>query len=362
MFRRRFLQALNFMGASLILPQSGGYDEGSSIIAPATTQPLITPAYAVEVANSGWDNPKVGIVAIGGSGCAILSDLVARLPYLGLSIAIDTDVSALQRVKADRKIMVGDGKALPLNSHTARLLAQSCIAEIVNAAAGLDMVFLVTGIGGAAGNGIAPIVAQMLREQDILTLAFAILPSNFESRQRQQNAQTGIRELRLHVNALLPFSNGSIERIAGENTSFNSVSSQAALAFDQLWQGILNPVCRPGWVNIDFEDLKHLILSHDGDCAFGFGSASGKDGAAVAAQHAVDHPMLGRSRLQQASAILVAVRAPPGVLILQDSTNAMKYIRKQFFHDPWIIYGAYYEGTPANEITVSVLASGIPEN
>lgn len=352
MYRRQFLQALNAMGVSSVLPASAFYAEGLS---------AITPTNAVGVTNSGWDIPKVGVVAVGGSGCAILSDLIGHLPCLGLSIAIDTHVSALQRVKADRKILVGDGKALPLNPRTARLLALSCMPEIASAVAGLDMVFLVAGMGGAAGSGIAPIVVQMLREQDILTLAFATLPSNFESRLRQQNAQTGIRELRLHANALLPFSNGNIGRIDGENTSFNSASIHAAMAFKQLWQGILNPIFRPGYVNIDFEDLKHLILSHDGDCAFGFGSASGMDGAAVAAQHAVEHPMLGRNRLQQASAILVAVRAPPGVLMLHDSKNAMKSIRKQFSHDPWIIYGSYYEGTPDNEITVSILASGIPE-
>ena len=352
MYRRQFLQTLNAMGASIVLPASAFYAEGPSVI---------TPANAVEAANSSWDIPKVGVVAVGGLGCAILSDLTGRLPYLGLAIATDTDVSALQRVKADRKIFVGNGKAPPLNPHTARLLALSSMPEIANAVAGLDMVLLVAGMGGAAGSGIAPIVAQMLRELDIPTLAFAPLPSNFESQQRWQNAQTGIRDLRLHVNALLPFSNGNIKPVAGENTSFTSASSQAALGFDQLWQGILNPVCRPSLVNIDFEDLKHLILSHEGDCAFGFGSACGVDGAAVAALHAIDHPMLGRSRLQQASAILVAVRAPPEVLMLRDSINAMRSIRNQLSHDPWIFYGTYYEGTPDDAITVSVLASGIRE-
>lgn len=239
------------------------------------------------------------------------------------------------------------------------LLAHSSLHEIADAVAGLDMVLLVADMGSAAGSGIAPMVAQMLREQDILTLAFVPMPFSFENEQRKRIAQTGIRELRVHVNALLPFSNGNIERVAGENASFTAVSNQAALAFDQLWQGILNPVCRPGWVNIDFEDLRHNILSHEGDCAFGFGSGSGVNGAEAATRKAIDYSLLGPYRLQRASAALIAVRASPQALISQESNYALKSIRNQLSTDAWIIYGAYHDATLGNEIMVSVLASGI---
>ena len=234
MHRRHFLQTINAMGASIVLPASAFNDEGRSVIPPTSTPPLIAPTNAVEVAANGWDIPKVGVVAVGGLGCTILNNLAGRLPYLGLAIAIDTDVASLHQLKADRKILVGDGKALPLDPHAARLLAQSSIHEIADAVAGLDMVLLVAGMGGAAATGIAPIVAQMLREQDILTLAFATSPFDFESQQRKQNAQTGIRELRLHVNALLTFSNANIRQETGQNDLFASVSTQAALAFNQL--------------------------------------------------------------------------------------------------------------------------------
>lgn len=358
MYRRQFLQTLNAMGASIVLPGSAFYDEGSSVIMPTTMPPFIAPTNTVEVAHSGGDIPKVGVVAVGGLGSAILSNLTGRLPYLNRSIAINTDVKSLHRVKADRKILVGDGKALPLKPYAARFLVPSSIHEITEAVAGLDMVALVVGMGSAAATGIAPIVAQVLQEHDILTMAFATLPSNFESQQRKQIAQTGIRELRVHVDSLLPFSNGNIAQVTGQNDYFMSVSSHAALAFEQLWRGIINPVCRPSFVNIDFEDL-HFIFSHEGDCAFGFGSASGVNGAEAAALNAIHHPLLGQSRLQQASAVLIAVKAPPGVLKLGDSTSAMKIIRKQLSQDPWIVYGTYYAADLGDEITVSVLASGI---
>ena len=362
MQRREFLQTLNAMGASVILPASEFCDEGAPVITPTTTQPLIAPANAVKVDGRVSDIPKVGIVAVGGLGCAILNELAGRLPYLSRSIAINVDGKSLHQAKADRKILVGDGKAQPLNPYAARRLAQSSMPEIADAVAGLDMVLLVADMGGATCTGIAPMVAQMLREQNILTLAFVTSPFDFGSQQCKQNAQTDIRELRLHVDALLPFSPYDHAQETGQNNFFKSVSSQAALAIDQLWRGMLNPVCRPGWVNIDFEDLKHLILSHKGDCAFGFGSASGVNGATDAALHAINHPLLGQRRLQQASAVLIAVRAPPGVLMLGDSMSAMRSIRKQVSQDPWIIYGTYYEANLGNEITVSVLASGIRDD
>lgn len=338
------------MGASIVLPVSASYEEGASVIMPTN---------AVEDTVGGWDIPKVGIVAVGGLANAILNELAGRLPYLSRAIVINTEVASLRRVKADRKILLGDGKSLSLDLHAAQLLAQASIHQIADAVIGLDMVFLIAAMDGAVGTGIPPIVAQVLRKQDIATLAFVTVPFNFESQQRKQIAQTGIQELQVGVDGLITFSDGNIEQVAGEEALFASVSSQAALTFDRLWRSILNPLCRPGLVNIDFEDLRYLILSHEGDCAFGFGSASVINGAEAAALHAISHPLLGQSRLQNASAVLIAVKGLPGSLKLSDPFKAVRSIRKHLPQDPWIIYGAHHDDTLDNQITVSVLASGI---
>ena len=342
MYRRQFLRSLHVMGANIILPASELSGEDGSVITPTNTPVLVAPENLVEVTASAWAIPKVGIVAIGGIGSAILKDIEGRLPYVARSIAIDTDVRSLRRVKADCKIRVGHDRDLPRDHHCVRLLAQSSIAEIADAVAGLNMVFLITGMGGTAESGIAPIVAQILREHDILTLAFASLPSCFENQQRWQIAKTDIRELRSHVDALLPFYNGNTAQVAVENASFACISTQAALAFAKLWQSIMNPICKPDLVNNDFDDLKHLILGHEGDCAFGFGSGNSAEAAALTA---IDCPQLGQHRLQRAAAVLMTVRASTGVLKLGVSTSAMRSIRKQLPQDPWIIYGAYHDDT-----------------
>jgi cell division protein FtsZ len=356
MYRRQLLQALNAVGASIILPCSEFYGEGQPVITPPSTAPLVAPGRLVELSGAGWDIPKVGIVAIGRLGSAIMSELAGRLPYLRLSIAIDTDLASLNKVNAERKILVDNGNGPPADPHTTRLLAQYSNSEITEALAGLDMVFLVADMGGEAVSGMALLVAQILREQGILTLAFAGMPSSFDLQEHQQIAQTGIQELRRHVDALLPFYGGSTAQAAAKSASFSSISRPAALAFSQLWQAVLNPVCRRGLVSIDFDDLKHLILGHEGDCAFGFGSASASEDAVRAAIH---HPLLRQHRLQQAAAVLITVRANADVLKLGVSTNALRSIRKQLPQDPWITFGAHHDDTRGDEISVSVFASGI---
>lgn len=353
MHRRQFLQIIHAVGASVALPASAFMGEGASVITHASTQTLDGPEEA-------RDSPKVGVVAVGGLGCAVLSDLSGRIPFFNRSIAMDTGASALHRAKADCKILVGDGSALPLNHQAAQRLAQSSLREIANSVAGLDMVLLVAGMGGATGTGIAPVVAKILRDQNILTVAFATLPVNAESLQRKLMARAGIRALRVHAHALLPFANGNADQVAKTDALFTSAPSQASLAFNQLCRGILYPACRPSLVNIDFEDLRHIILGQVGDCAFGFGSSSGMNGAEAATRHAIDHPLLGQHRLQRASAVLIAIGASRRVLMLRDSMTALRSIRKHLSPDASIIYGTAYDDTLGDEITVSVLSSGIP--
>lgn len=359
MHRRRLLEILNAVGASFVLPAPAFYREGASVLTPTIPQDFKNPANAFEKSKSNQDIPKIGVVVIGRFGGDVLSKLAVRLPYLSRSIAVNTDGKFLYRTNADRKIRLGDDKAPPPNPHAARVLAQSSILEIADAVAGLDMVFLVAEMGGATSTDIAPMVAQMLREQNILTLAFVASPFDFGSKQRKHHAQTGIQEVRLQVNALLPFSIHDHAQVTGQNDLHPSASSQAALAFNQLWCSILNPICSHGWVDMDFEDLNYLLLNHEGDSAFGFGSASGVNGAANAARLAISHPLLGQRRLKQASAIFITVTASPGVLMLGDMASAMRSIRKQLFQDPRILFGTYYEPSFDNEVTISILACGI---
>ena len=363
MLRRQFLKTLNVSGMGAILPASALAKGGS----PATPQTAFSPPAkdSAVVAETGadWQTPKIGVVSVGGIGGTCLpsaGDRTGCLAYLSRTIAIDTYGVELHFMNADRKLLVGDSKTL-LNAHAYGGLAASVSNQIEKAVAGLDMVLLVAGMGGATGSGVAPIVAQVLREQNILTLAFAVMPFDCEGAQRRQIAQVGLRELRPHANAVIPFINNAFAPGAKKVKQISTAAQQVRLAFIELCRTIFNPVCRPGWVNIDFEDLRHIILRQEGDCAFGFGAARGADGAAVAAMRAIDQPSLGRDRLQRASAVLVAFCASPQGLTQGDSSSAMKTVRRVLPPNAHVIYGACSGETVDDEVAVSILANGIPK-
>jgi cell division protein FtsZ len=363
MDRRQLLHALNAIGVCTVLPASAFSSGDSAVISQMLPSSLIKDREAVEVAETPWINPKFGVVSVGGIGGSCLPGFkvaALSLPHLSRSVAIHTDSIELHFMEADHKVLVGNSKTV-LNPHATGLLAQTGCHEIADAVAGLDMVLLVAGMGGNTGTAVASIVAQALRQQGILTLGFAIMPFNGEDPQRQRIAQAGVRELRSHVDGLIPVFNNDIDPDTQEIKWRSTPAQLAPLAFLQLCKNIMNPVCRVGSVNIDFEDLRHIILSQQGDCAFGFGSASGVVAAATAALHAIDHPLLGRSQLQRAPAALVAITAPPSTLMLRDSKNVMNCVRKLMPPDAYVFYSTTYDANLSHEITVSVLASGIRE-
>lgn len=310
MDRRQLLPALNAIGVCTVLPTSAFSSAGSSAITQKPMLPVIEDHAAAEVTETACSSPRIGIVSVGGLGGTCLpssGNLSQSLPYLSRTIAIETSDIELSFMQADRKVLVGDGKTV-LNPHAAGLLAQSAIGEIADAVAGLEMVLLVAGMGGNTGTGIAPIVAKMLRQQGILTLAFVIMPFDYESPQRQQIARAGIRDILPYVDALTPFFNNDVDLDVPIVRWFTSALQQAPLAFDQLCRSIMNPVCRLDMVNIDVENFRRTNLSPEGDRAFGFGSASAVDGAEVAALNAIDDPLLGQNRLQLSAKSLLMCR------------------------------------------------------
>jgi cell division protein FtsZ len=354
---RQLLQTLNAIGASAVLPAASFSEPSASVKTP----PLIEPTNTINGAYNGRVFPRIGLVAVGGISRSILCDPTWRLPYLHRTIAINTDADSLLRVKADRKILVRDGKTRPLSLHAAQLFAQSVIPEVVDAVTGLDMVLLVTGMGGVAGTGIAPGVAQVLREQNILTLGFSISPFAFESEQRHQNAQHGIRELGVHVNALLPVYNSDLEQVVDENASLEAVMKHAPLAFIQLCRSITNSVAIKGCHGgIDFEDMRHVILRQTGHCAFGFGSASGVNAAEAAARQAIGHPFLGQGRLKRSTAALVTIEGAPSTLFLRGRKNIMFKVRRHLPPDAHIVCGTVSTAPEdGSDFRVSILVSGI---
>jgi cell division protein FtsZ len=173
---------------------------------------------------------------------------------------------------------------------------------------------------------------------------------------RQQIAQADVRELRSHVDALFPFVSKDFDLDTQKGRWQSAAARQAPLAFMEVCRNIMNPVCMPGLVNVDFEDLRHIILSQEGECALGFGSANDALGASTAA---IEHALLGRDRLEQASSALISINAPQQFLQLPDSWTVLNSVRKQMPSDAQVLFGTTYDENLGKEISVSILANGI---
>lgn len=365
MDRRQLLHAVNAVGAGAALPTWASSSADSTAITPMVTSSAGEDRPAVEVIDAEWHIPKIGLVAVGeiGGGClARAGHRIPNLPYIDRTIAIENSSLALSFISADHKIRVGDGKT-PVNPTEAEHLTDAARLEIAKAVAGLDMVFLVAGMAGRTGARTAPIVTQMLRHHGIFTLGFAVMPLDSEGAQRQEIAAACLQELRRHSHAQIPASRNDMSYQNEEIKWLAFAAQRAHLALIQLCRGITNSVARTDLVGIDFKDLQNVILGQEGHCAFGFGSSSGVNTATVAAQRAIDDPMLGQRRLQQASAALVTIETPPqaAMAVLHDAKLAMNFVRSQMSPNANIIYGATVNLDQSDKFTVSILASGIQD-
>lgn len=165
------------------------------------------------------------------------------------------------------------------------------------------------------------------------------------------------------VHGLIPVRNSDIEAAVDQNALMDSVIAQAPWAFMELCRSIVNSVSRPECITaIDFADLHNLVLGNPGHCAFGFGSARGAQGARVAADLAMQHPFLGLSRLQRASAALVAIEVPQSGLFLRETRSIVLQVRQHFPIEADILYSSVpAQRRDIHEFRVSILASGISD-
>jgi len=353
MNRRQFLQTLTAAGTNALLPTFAlAYQGSSAETSKITPLPIESKNIIEDVA---WDFPRAGILSVGGTGGAILSDHVGNLPYLARTIAIDTNPFSLQRVIANSKILVGDGTNRPFDPYVERFFAMSARNEIADSVAGLDLVFMVNGMGGAAGTEILQVVEDVLHDQDILTLGATIIP--FYSEGQRQIAHSGIEELSHRIKTVSPITNESFAQSSGND---GAAMNQYYLAFTQLYRSIMNTIAVPGIIGVDLADVR-CLMQRAGHSAFGFGSASGMNGAECATRKAIAHPLLAHRQLQLASGILVAIEGNCQSLRMRTIHDVMTHIKNHMSPAAYAIFSAVENPELDDDYRISILAHGFRE-
>lgn len=357
MDRRQFIHACNAAAAASLLPVvslAQASQTAPKRINDRFNDQTDTPEIELGI-------PRLGLVAVGGVGTASLREIASNLSGFHRVIAVNTDADALQEIRADRKIWVGRYTSSPDDPRQMTQLALAARSEIANAVAGLDMVLLVAGLGGGAGTGISPVVAQVLRQQGILTLGFAVMPFDFEGQERQTAAQQGLLALQNQLPALIVARNTDIAQGCDADAPMAEVLRQAPKVFVQLCRSIGQLVpSQQHNINLDIEDLRNIIVQHKGIGAFGSGATTVEQGAVVAAQNAIAHPLLGLQRLRQAQAALVTVASLPNTLMLRDVKSIMTLVRSHLPPNASVNYGAASGAMAAGEaFRVSIWVQGL---
>ena len=277
-------------------------------------------------------------------------------------ICANTDSQALDKAKGATILKLGDnltkGLGAGANPEIGKQAAERDRDAITEMLDGADMDFITAGMGGGTGTGAAPVIAQIAKELGALTVAVVTKPFSFEGRERQKAAEGGISELVEEVDSLITIPNEKLMEILGSRTTMQEAFAKADDILKGAVQGISDIIMKPGYVNVDFADVK-TVMSEKGIAMMGTGSSNAEDGRGIeAAQQAVSSELLEDVELKDARGILVNISAN-GVR-LSDNAEVDSVISEFTAEDATIIWGVVEDDTMSeDELLVTIVATGI---
>ena len=301
----------------------------------------------------------IKVVGIGGGG----TNAVNRMVDAGLSgvefIAVNTDAQALMMCDADLKIHIGSkvtrGLGAGADPTVGQAAAHESRDELKESLKGADMVFVTAGEGGGTGTGGAPIIAELARELEALTVGVVTRPFSFEGRRRAEQAEAGIEELRDRVDTLIVIENDRLLQVVEKKTSILDAFKIADDILRQGVQGITDLITVPGIVNLDFADVR-TIMRDAGSALMGIGAATGENRAAEAARTAVSSPLLEAS-IEGATGVLLNISGPADIGLFEVN-EAAEVVTSAADQNANVIFGAVIDDALKDEVRVTVIATG----
>lgn len=308
--------------------------------------------------------PRITVFGVGGAGGNAVNNMIQE----GLDgvefVVANTDAQALAMSSAERRIQMGTSLTEGLGAGSQPKIgagaAQEAQAEILDYSAGSHMVFITAGMGGGTGTGAAPVIAQLCKEQGILTVAVVTKPFQFEGVRRMQIADEGIEELSKYVDTLIVIPNQNLFRIANEKTTFSDAFAMADQVLLSGVSGITDLMVKEGLINLDFADVKS-IMQGMGKAMMGTGEASGEKRAVEAAEAAISNPLLDDVSMKGAQGLLISITGGEDLTLFEVDEVATR-IRNEVDNNANIILGATFDSNLEGSVKVSVVATGIQSN
>ena len=302
---------------------------------------------------------RIKVIGVGGGGGNAVNRMIQAKMEGVEFIAANTDVQALKLCQAPVKLQLGvrltSGLGAGANPDVGRRAALEDSEKIIEALEGADMVFVTAGLGGGTGTGAAPVIASLASEMGILTVAVITVPFAFEGKRRLQQAERGLKELLESVDTMIVIPNEKLLAVAKDAGFFQSFRI-ADDVLRQGVQGISDIITIPGIINRDFADVK-TTMAGMGHAVMGTAVRSGENRAVEAAQAAMASPLLEAGAIDGARGILINITGS-SKLRLSEVNAASSLIQTSAHEDANIIFGAVLDEKMADEVKITVIATG----
>ncbi len=302
---------------------------------------------------------NIKVIGVGGGGNNAVNRMISSNVRGVEFIAVNTDVQALKRSTAGKKIALGNkitqGHGAGANPDIGARAAEESQEEITNAIKGADMVFITSGMGGGTGTGAAPVVAKIARDMGILTVGIVTKPFAFEGSKRMEAAEGGIERLRECVDSLIIIPNERLKQISETRITLANAFSEADNILRHGVQSISELINIDGFINLDFADVT-TVMKDGGPAHMGIGTATGKDKATEAPRLAISSPLL-ETTIAGAKGILISITASPDIG-LEEIETASQLISDEAHPDAEIIWGVAFDDSLEDTMTITVVATG----
>jgi cell division protein FtsZ len=302
----------------------------------------------------------IKVIGVGGGGGNAVNTMIASTIHKVDFIVANTDAQALRNSKASVKIQLGRQLTKGLGAGTKAEVGREAALEdresLIEALKGADLVFIAAGMGGGTGTGAAPVIAEAARENGILTVGVVTKPFTYEGKPKTDVAESGIADLKKHVDSLIIIPNDRLISQAGKNMSLFDAFKPSDDVLRQAVQGISELITSTGFMNLDFADVK-TVMSVRGMAMMGIGVGAGDNRAADAVNNAIASPLLEDNDISGAKGVLVNITGST-TMTMDDYNTVNRIVHEKVHEEANIKIGVVRDDDMGDTIKVTVIATG----
>lgn len=306
----------------------------------------------------------IKVIGVGGGG----SNAVTHMYKQGIRgvdfIICNTDAQAMESSPVPTKIQIGKNLTSGLGAGSVPTVGRNAALENVDDIramldTGTKMVFITAGMGGGTGTGAAPVIAQIAREMDILTVGIVTIPFAFEGNKRRQFATDGTSQMKQHVDALLIINNDKLRELYGDLRLMEAFK-RADNILTTAAKGIAEIITVTGYINVDFEDVK-TVMKNSGLAIMGTGIAGGENRAERAVEEALSSPLLDNNDIEGASNLLLNITNGRDEITMDEITDITNCIQRKTKQSAEVIWGTGFDESLEDKISVTIIATGFDQ-